>query len=70
MSNYNTVKIHFYEQPSPNLQEARQAREQRKAEFLNNLQHDYKRIESSFEEKEEEIAELYSDLQLKLNITK
>lgn len=57
-------------QPSTILQEARKAREQRKAEFLNNLEHDYKRIENSFEEKEEEIAELYSDLQLKLNITK
>ncbi|KAH8398623.1 hypothetical protein KR215_003026, partial [Drosophila sulfurigaster] len=56
--------------PSTRLQEARRAREQRKAEFLNNLQHGYQRIDNSFEEKEEEIAELYSDLQLKLNITK
>ncbi|KAL7730331.1 hypothetical protein ACLKA6_016577 [Drosophila palustris] len=56
--------------PSARLQEARRAREQRKQEFLNNLQHGYQRIENSFEEKEEEIAELYSDLQLKLNITK
>lgn len=56
--------------PSTRLQEARRAREQRKQEFLNNLQHGYQRIDNSFEEKEEEIAELYSDLQLKLNITK
>ncbi|XP_030558975.1 biogenesis of lysosome-related organelles complex 1 subunit 5 [Drosophila novamexicana] len=56
--------------PSANLQEARLAREQRKAEFINNLQHSYQRIDNSFEEKEEEIAELYSDLQLKLNINK
>ncbi|EDW16344.2 uncharacterized protein Dmoj_GI10477 [Drosophila mojavensis] len=56
--------------PSVELQEARRAREQRKAEFLSNLQHNYKRIDNSFEEKEEEIAELYSDLQLKLNINK
>ncbi|KAH8381734.1 hypothetical protein KR093_011487, partial [Drosophila rubida] len=56
--------------PSTQLQKARHAREQRKAEFLNNLQHGYQRIDNSFEEKEEEIAELYSDLQLKLNITK
>lgn len=69
-SNWTILNIFFYEQPSTNLQEARKAREQRKAEFLNNLEHDYKRIENSFEEKEEEIAELYSDLQLKLNITK
>ncbi|XP_017058565.1 biogenesis of lysosome-related organelles complex 1 subunit 5 [Drosophila ficusphila] len=52
---------------SPQLQEARLAREQRRAEFLTNLEHGYRRIENSFEEKEEEIAELYSDLQLKLN---
>ncbi|KAH8310261.1 hypothetical protein KR044_000291, partial [Drosophila immigrans] len=56
--------------PSEKLQAARRAREQRKEEFLNNLQHGYQRIDNSFEEKEEEIAELYSDLQLKLNITK
>ncbi|EDW84700.2 uncharacterized protein Dwil_GK12991 [Drosophila willistoni] len=55
---------------SNKLQEARKAREERKAEFLINLQHGYQRIDNSFEEKEEEIAELYSDLQLKLNITK
>ncbi|XP_034486025.1 biogenesis of lysosome-related organelles complex 1 subunit 5 [Drosophila innubila] len=56
--------------PSARLQEARRAREQRKQEFLENLQHGYQRIDNSFEEKEEEIAELYSDLQLKLNVTK
>ncbi|EDV94431.1 biogenesis of lysosome-related organelles complex 1 subunit 5 [Drosophila grimshawi] len=56
--------------PSAELQEARRAREQRKAEFVNNLQHGYQRLDNSFQEKEEEIAELYSDLQLKLNITK
>ncbi|KAI8044933.1 hypothetical protein M5D96_001109 [Drosophila gunungcola] len=55
---------------STQLQEARLAREQRRAEFLTNLEHGYRRIENSFEEKEEEIAELYSDLQLKLNIAK
>ncbi|XP_023169341.1 biogenesis of lysosome-related organelles complex 1 subunit 5 [Drosophila hydei] len=57
-------------EPSVELQEARRAREQRKAEFMNNLKHNYQRIDNSFEEKEEEIAELYSDLQLKLNISK
>jgi len=57
-------------QASTQLQEARLAREQRRAEFLTNLEHGYRRIENSFEEKEEEIAELYSDLQLKLNIAK
>ncbi|KAH8381854.1 hypothetical protein KR009_000658, partial [Drosophila setifemur] len=56
--------------PSSQLQEKRLAREQKRAEFLNNLEHGYQRIENSFEEKEEEIAELYSDLQLKLNIAK
>ncbi|XP_017104143.3 biogenesis of lysosome-related organelles complex 1 subunit 5 [Drosophila bipectinata] len=56
--------------PSTRLQEARLAREKRRAEFLTNLEHGYRRIENSFEEKEEEIAELYSDLQLKLNIPK
>ncbi|XP_032577903.1 biogenesis of lysosome-related organelles complex 1 subunit 5 isoform X1 [Drosophila sechellia] len=55
---------------STRLQEARLAREQRRAEFLTNLEHGYRRIDNSFEEKEEEIAELYSDLQLKLNIAK
>ncbi|XP_017082752.1 biogenesis of lysosome-related organelles complex 1 subunit 5 [Drosophila eugracilis] len=55
---------------STQLKEARLAREQRRAEFLTNLEHGYRRIENSFEEKEEEIAELYSDLQLKLNIAK
>ncbi|XP_020813159.1 biogenesis of lysosome-related organelles complex 1 subunit 5, partial [Drosophila serrata] len=55
---------------STQLEEARRAREQRRAEFLTNLEHGYRRIENSFEEKEEEIAELYSDLQLKLNIAK
>ncbi|XP_033164585.1 biogenesis of lysosome-related organelles complex 1 subunit 5 isoform X2 [Drosophila mauritiana] len=55
---------------STRLQETRLAREQRRAEFLTNLEHGYRRIENSFEEKEEEIAELYSDLQLKLNIAK
>ncbi|XP_017142695.1 biogenesis of lysosome-related organelles complex 1 subunit 5 [Drosophila miranda] len=55
---------------SAQLRESRQSRERRRAEFLTNLQHGYKRIENSFEEKEEEIAELYSDLQLKLSIAK
>ncbi|SPP82777.1 biogenesis of lysosome-related organelles complex 1 subunit 5 [Drosophila guanche] len=55
---------------SAQLQEARQSREQRRSEFLTNLQHGYARIENSFEEKEEEIAELYSDLQLKLSTAK
>ncbi|XP_068157057.1 biogenesis of lysosome-related organelles complex 1 subunit 5 [Drosophila tropicalis] len=55
---------------SNKLQEARKDREERKAEFLINLQHGYQRIDNSFEEKEEEIAELYSDLQLKLSIAK
>ncbi|ALC47416.1 muted, partial [Drosophila busckii] len=64
------IKAKVERPPSEQLVQARHSREIRKAEFLNNLQHGYKRIDNSFEEKEEEIAELYADLQLKLNINK
>ncbi|XP_030369229.1 biogenesis of lysosome-related organelles complex 1 subunit 5 [Scaptodrosophila lebanonensis] len=72
LSNVNALleKVQIEHQPSSELQTARRLRAERKAEFLKNLQHDFQRIENSFEEKEEEIAELYSDLERKLNIAK
>ncbi|XP_037947993.1 biogenesis of lysosome-related organelles complex 1 subunit 5-like [Teleopsis dalmanni] len=56
--------------PGDFLAESRKQRQQIKDNFCNDLKHGFTRIDNSFEQKEEEIAELYSDLQLKLNITK
>ncbi|XP_017491512.1 PREDICTED: biogenesis of lysosome-related organelles complex 1 subunit 5-like isoform X3 [Rhagoletis zephyria] len=49
---------------------ARKEREEKRKNFEVDLEHKYERIKNSFEEKEEEIDELYSDLQIKLNISK
>lgn len=52
------------------LREARLQRAERREDIENQLKHNYQRVENSFAVKEEEIAELYSDLQFKLNIPK
>ncbi|XP_065354090.1 biogenesis of lysosome-related organelles complex 1 subunit 5 [Calliphora vicina] len=57
-------------EPSDSLKEARLNRAQRKEDINKQLEHNYQRVENSFAVKEEEIAELYTDLQLKLNIPK
>lgn len=57
-------------QPSDNIKKAHLERAHRKEDIDNQIKHNYQRVENSFAIKEEEIAELYSDLQLKLNIPK
>ncbi|XP_023306102.1 biogenesis of lysosome-related organelles complex 1 subunit 5 [Lucilia cuprina] len=58
------------QEPSETLKEARLERIRRKEDINKQIEHNYQRVENSFAVKEEEIAELYSDLQLKLNIPK
>lgn len=57
-------------QPSDTLKQARLEREQRRQDIDQQIKHNYQRVENSFAVKEEEIAELYTDLQFKLNIPK
>lgn len=57
-------------QPTEQLKLARIERSQRKVEIDNQIIHSYERLDNSFTIKEEEISELYTDLQLKLNIPK
>ncbi|XP_011194759.2 biogenesis of lysosome-related organelles complex 1 subunit 5 [Zeugodacus cucurbitae] len=64
------TKVESQRKPSQSLTQSRKDREEKKANFLIELEHKYKRVKNSFEEKEEEIDELYSDLQVKLNIPK
>ncbi|KAL9891368.1 biogenesis of lysosome-related organelles complex 1 subunit 5 [Glossina fuscipes fuscipes] len=54
--------------PSEELVQARLERAKRRDNFESDLKYNYQRLDVSFITKEEEIAELYSDLQLKLNI--
>ncbi|XP_018798779.1 PREDICTED: biogenesis of lysosome-related organelles complex 1 subunit 5 [Bactrocera latifrons] len=63
-------KVELRKQPNEYLIQSRKDRERKKANFLIDLEHKYERVKNSFEEKEEEIDELYSDLQIKLNIPK
>ncbi|XP_013116221.1 biogenesis of lysosome-related organelles complex 1 subunit 5 [Stomoxys calcitrans] len=57
-------------QTSSTILETAAERLKRKQVFDSELKHNYQRVEDSFAVKEEEISELYSDLQLKLNIPK
>jgi len=53
--------------------ELEQSRERRRAEwetFIDDIAFDQKRIDNTFEEKEEELLEFYKDLERKLNVTK
>ncbi|XP_039947698.1 biogenesis of lysosome-related organelles complex 1 subunit 5 [Bactrocera neohumeralis] len=63
-------KVELQKQPNEYLIQSRKDREHKRANFLIDLEHKYERVKNSFEEKEEEIDELYSDLQVKLNIPK
>ncbi|XP_061388691.1 biogenesis of lysosome-related organelles complex 1 subunit 5 [Musca vetustissima] len=54
--------------PSPEILESQAQRSKRKEDFDLELKHNYQRVENSFAVKEEEISELYSDLQLKLKL--
>ncbi|TMW49464.1 hypothetical protein DOY81_005474 [Sarcophaga bullata] len=62
--------MHKPKEPSDNIRKTRLERALRKEDIDNQIKHNYQRVENSFAIKEEEIAELYSDLQLKLNIPK
>ncbi|XP_073817553.1 biogenesis of lysosome-related organelles complex 1 subunit 5 [Musca autumnalis] len=53
---------------SPEILESRAQRAKRKEDFDLELKHNYQRVENSFAVKEEEISELYTDLQLKLKL--
>ncbi|XP_005181174.1 biogenesis of lysosome-related organelles complex 1 subunit 5 [Musca domestica] len=53
---------------SAEILESRAQRTKRKEDFDLELKHNYQRVENSFAVKEEEISELYSDLQLKLKL--
>ncbi|XP_017491505.1 PREDICTED: biogenesis of lysosome-related organelles complex 1 subunit 5-like isoform X2 [Rhagoletis zephyria] len=63
-------KVQSGKKPSDFFIQARKEREEKRKNFEVDLEHKYERIKNSFEEKEEEIDELYSDLQIKLNISK
>ncbi|XP_054725462.1 biogenesis of lysosome-related organelles complex 1 subunit 5 [Anastrepha obliqua] len=63
-------KAQLERKPSTFLVQSRKERETKIKNFKIDLEHKYERVKNSFEEKEEEIDELYSDLQVKLNIPK
>lgn len=50
------------------LQANRQVRQELLQQFKDDLQHKCSRIDNTFEEKEEELREFYSDLERKLHI--
>ncbi|KAM7359292.1 biogenesis of lysosome-related organelles complex 1 subunit 5-like isoform 2-T2 [Cochliomyia hominivorax] len=64
------IELQKPKEPSEALKEARLERVKRKEDIDSQIKHNYQRVENSFTVKEEEIAELYSDLQFKLNIPK
>ncbi|XP_075144594.1 biogenesis of lysosome-related organelles complex 1 subunit 5 [Haematobia irritans] len=63
-------KVQQPKETSSVILETQASRLKRKEDFDLELKHNYQRVEDSFTIKEEEISELYSDLQLKLNIPK
>ncbi|CAD6994971.1 biogenesis of lysosome-related organelles complex 1 subunit 5 [Ceratitis capitata] len=63
-------KAQLPKEQSETLTKSRENRVLKRDSFLLDLNHRYDRVKNSFEEKEEEIDELYSDLQVKLNIPK
>lgn len=64
------VFIYFLSAQENRSKEARLAREKQWDRFVDDMKHKQSCVENTFEEKEEELREFYSDLERKLHIHK
>lgn len=64
------VSYQFYPFQLENLEKNRKEREKIWNHFVDDMEHKKSRVDSTFEEKEEELREFYSDLERKLHIHK